>query len=226
MKRIVLAFVAVMLLTPSTARAGDWWDYFDRLSGPGPFRSGNFFWPDFRLGSFPWGKLCETNAPNMADALLRDDETALKCFITLRVRTMTNQAEFQKHDPNDPANGTNIRLTPLDLAFMYRIPGLRGTLDVGAGLTAMTFTGADFEQFTHFGMIIRSVVTPLGAVRIPDKRWQPLTRVFKVYGDLVVNRPITSDEFQNKVSFINGENHHWRAGLELDFTALVSVLRP
>jgi hypothetical protein len=218
----VAAFLCLCLM-PATASAGEWWDYFDRLSGPGPFRGNEFYLPEFRIA-----RICPGTDRTLGvqDALARDDADALRLFVTVRVRSMTNEEERKNH-PDDLANGTNVRLTPFDVSVMYRVPNLHGAVDLGVGLTVLTFSG-DFEQFRHYGLLSRLVVTPGALLKQPSTpQGRAALRVVKVFGEVTLTNSFNADEFGGKVRFSTGNERKalLRAGVQLDVAALVYALQ-
>jgi hypothetical protein len=220
MKRHVCVIAATLLLIPATASAG-WWDYFDRLSGCGPFRGNQWYMQEFRIASL--SKVDTVHVASAEQALLRDDADALNVFVTVRVRSMTNEEEHRLH-PEDPLNSLNVRLTPFDVAVMYRLPHTRGAVDVGAGLTAMIFSGADFNQFTRLGALAKLTVTPLGVIKVENDRGQALLRSLKIYTDVTLTTPFSGADFENKIAFTGDEHLLKRWGMEIDFSTLAYAL--
>jgi hypothetical protein len=227
MKKIsVCVLVLAMLLLPGTARAGDWWDYFDRLSGPGPFRGNAWYWPEVRVVVLLKNDSKDKDKvdPSVQAAMARDDADVLRLFVTARLRSMTNEEE-RRNRPEDPANATNVRLTPFDAALMFRIPDIRGAIDVGAAFTALTFSGGGFEQFTAFGVTPRVTITPGELARRDNPTLRTALRAFKVYLELTLTRKFTASDFGGTVAFSGNEGHaHPRISFGVDLIALASLI--
>jgi hypothetical protein len=214
--RACLAAAALLLLAPATASAG-WWDYFDRLSGPGPFKSNEFFWPEIRLVSLATNPGVTVNS--IESALARDDAEALRWFVTLRIVGMSTE-----HDPNQ----VRVELTTIDAAVMRRLGFFRGNLDVGAGLSLLNFSGAGFPSFYRPGLLLpKLTLTPGGFIPGGNDRARAALRSVKLYFDVTWTGQFSAADFQNAVpSFPGDEKVLKRAGVKIDFLTLAYALRP
>lgn len=204
MKIRACMMAAALLLMPATAHAG-WWDWFDQLSGPGPFRSSAPYWTEFRIASL------HRNPTAIAsdEALASDDADTLRWFLTLRYVSLSNEAQ---------SGQTRVRLTPADFAVMYRLASF---VDVGAGVSILTFSGGGFETFSRVSLLAPKVtVTPLGFLHPDDPRKRAALRAIKVYADLTWAGRLSAADFQNAVPPFSDNTALPRAGVKIDFAAL------
>jgi hypothetical protein len=215
MKKSVWCVALALLLVPSQANAG-WWDYFDRLSGPGPFGTRAIYWTEFRLTGVARK---DDQDPNrrpklpLEQALASDDADTLRWLVTLRYVSMSNE---------DNNNQVRVRLTPADFGLMYRIPQAHGVVDVGAGVTVLTFSGDGFNTFSRVGLLLPKVtLTPLGFVDCGSDRQRAILRSFKVYGDLTWAGHFSAADFNNAVPPFPGDDTVLkRAGVMIDFMTI------
>jgi hypothetical protein len=210
--RTVLTLLLLMLY-PATAHAW-WWDYFDGLSGPGPFRT---TWPsgvEVRVWT-------ETNSK----LELLADSPDLKWFAVARVVKMDNDWEVDhQHENFKNVNGDAVRvqLLTFDAAIMRRLTKPTApALDFGVGLSVLRVSGDSFEPQYRVGPIAKLTFAPLSGIRPSSSFLSMLLRVPKVYGDVVVFEGFKGAGFGNAAVRLPKVEGKFRAGVLLDVTPLL-----
>jgi hypothetical protein len=223
MKKVVCGAVLALLLIPARAQAG-WWDWFDQLSGPGPFTTSAIYWSEFRIAGIPKPPIEGQPEPLLAEALATDDPDILRWLVTLRYVAMSN--EKQRGTPNNPVD---IRLAPFDVAVSYRFAPF---VDVGGGVSVLTFSGQGFDTFSRVGLLLPKItLTPLALVPLKPGPQRTLLRSFKFYIDVTWTKSFSAADFNNAVPpFPSDHNHLTRMGFVIDFATLgygvVKLLHP
>src|SRR5437879_2223383 len=132
----VRTVLALLLLTlyPATAHAW-WWDYFDGLSGPGPFATN---WPS------GWEARVWSCSDGTTKMQLLGASPELTCFAVVRIVGMNNdRAIFLGDDEFAKANdgkAVRVQLLTLDVAVMRRL-SKAPAFDVGVGVSIIRASG-------------------------------------------------------------------------------------
>ena len=222
----LLVVLCAALLYPAPAAAWDWWEYFDRLSGPGPFSS-HTPWMEVRLGS--WRQPPDLPI-NRITAVMSDDPDALTLFPVFRIMTLDNSSN-QHMFQDQPDDRRTVTIMALDFAMMYRLRkvlgvNLRGNIDVGAGVSLLRFSGPGFNTLYRVGFLPKVTATPL-AYFASKKR--PLLaewlRVPKLYADWTVVGGFDGRDFGNTATGFS-TTHEWlhRHGVIVDAQTLFDVI--
>ena len=209
-KRTVLALLLLML-QPATAHAW-WWDYFDGLSGPGPFRA-----------SWPAGVEVRVWSEGSPKIQLLGDSDKLKWFAVARVVKMDNdwEVDHQKENFKNPRNeAVRVQLVTFDAAIMRRVIP-RPALDVGVGLSVLRASGDTFDSQYRVGPIAKVTFAPLSGLATSSSFRSMLARVPKVYGDFTVFEGFTGGQFGNPAVRLPKVEGKFRAGVLLDVTPLL-----
>ncbi|MEO8258786.1 MAG: hypothetical protein ABI868_15660 [Acidobacteriota bacterium] len=219
--RTVLALL-LLTLCASPAHAGWWWDYFDGLSGPGPFQTDRSsptleatFWPNKDLKHL----LLDDPAPK-----------GKKWYVAVRTVGLNNDEHLQMFD-DTPLDRRHVNLRTFDFSMMYRFSPL---LDLGGGLSLLRFSGSDddpvrFDPFYRVGPIGKMTVTPFAGLRpnTQNNRVFWLQRVPKFYADLTVVKGFEASEFGNPQhsAFSTSVETKVRAGLTFDVSAIFCAVK-
>ena len=214
-ERTVLALL-LLTLYPATAHAW-WWDYFDGLSGPGPFKA------DHRAPSIEvtlW--LDGFHGDSIRKLLLDDPARERKWYIAFRTVGLNNDDHLQMFE-NQPLDRRHVDLKTFDISTMYRV---NRVLDLGFGGSILRFSGEGFEPVNRVGPIGKMTVTPFGGFT-PDKRWKYwLLRAPKFYADVTVVKGFDAAEFGNPSGNLSTSvEAKVRAGLLLDASAIFCVFK-
>jgi hypothetical protein len=216
--KAVLAFLLLLTLYPAPAHAGWWWDYFDGLSGPGPFKTDRSS-PTLELTFWPKKDLTRS---------LLDDPAPKKWYFAVRTVGLNNDDHLQMFD-DTPLDRRHVNLRTIDFSAMYRVSSI---LDLGAGLTVLRFSGSSddavtFDPFYRVGPIGKMTVTPFGGFEPVNSRWFWLGRVPRFYADVSIMKGVEASEFGNPdhSTFSTSVETKVRAGLYFDVSAIVCAVR-
>lgn len=217
MTKCVWGAMLALLVVPAPAHAG-WWDYFDRLSGPGPFKGSAVYSTEFRILSLqknPNPK--KRDVASIEEALARDDADLLRWMVTLRYVSMSTD-----HDPTQ----VRVQLAPVDAAVMRRLAFLGGNVDVGGGISFLNFSGTGFESFYRTGLILpKFTFTPGGYIPAKNDTARAALRSVKLYFDLTWAGRFSAGDFQNAVPAFPGDDKALkRGGVLIDFVTLAYAL--
>jgi hypothetical protein len=209
----VRTVLALLLLTmyPAPAHAW-WWDYFDGLSGPGPFKT-------------PWPSAVEVRVWTESNSKINllADSAELKWFVVARVVKVDNDWEVDhQHENFRNAKGEAVRvqLVTFDAAIMRRLIKAPA-LDLGGGLSLLRASGDTFDPQYRVGPIAKLTLAPLSRLATSGSFWSMMARVPKVYADFEVFRGFTGAEFGNAAVQLPKVEKKFRAGLLLDVTPLL-----
>jgi hypothetical protein len=228
----VRTLVALLLFTlyPAAAHAW-WWDYFDGLSGPGPFTTAANSPPVEVIWWLDPGAVLKEAEPNREDSkflvLLDDPSQKGQWYLALRNVRLNNREHKQMFE-NQPNDRRLVNLTTTEISAMYRV---NRVLDLGFGASFLKFSGEGFQPKYRMGPIAKMTVTPLGdfmhSAGSPGARrafW--LLRSPKIYVDYTIFGGLTPSDFGNP----NGNplpavEGNVRAGVLIDGSALFCVLK-
>jgi len=228
--------VAVLLFTlyPAAAHAW-WWDYFDGLSGPGPFTTAPNSPPVEVIWWFHPGAELKKLEPGRTDSkflgLLDDPSQKGQWFLAVR-NVRLNNAEHKQMFENQPNDRRLVDLTTTEIAAMYRV---NRVLDVGFGASFLKFSGEGFQPQYRVGPIAKMTVTPLGDFMDPkrtNERGALSQRVFwllrspKIYFDYTIFGGFEPSDFGNP----NGNplpavEKNVRAGVLIELPALFCAVK-
>jgi len=218
--RTVLALLLLLLL-PAPAHAGWWWDYFDGLSGPGPFQTDRHaptieltFWPGKDAAHF----LLDDPAPEKK-----------KWYFGLRAVQLNNDGHLQMFE-DKPLDRRHVDLMSVDISAMYRVSPV---LDLGVGASILRFSSGSaadpiqFDAFYRVGPVGKMTVTPFGGFTPGNKRLRWLQRVPKFYADVTILKGFTAEDFGNpeRSTFSTKAEAKVRAGLFFDVSAIVCAVK-
>ena len=225
----------VLTLCPGTAHAW-WWDYFDGLSGPGPFATAPNSPPVESIWWFqPGAELKKTDKDRKDSKFLvvLDDPTQKgQWFLAVRSVRLNNEEHKQMFE-NQRDDRRLVNLTTTEIAAMYRV---NRVLDVGIGASFLKFSGEGFQPQYRVGPIAKMTVTPLGDFMVDAKKtndggdWSRrafwLLRSPKIYVDHTIFGGITPAEFGNP----NGNplpavEKNVRAGVLIDVPTLFCAVK-
>jgi hypothetical protein len=230
MKLRFLVLCAV-LFHAAPAAAWDWWQYFDRLSGPGPFNS-TTPWMEVRLAS--WQQPPDIKIDKVT-AVMSDDPDALTLFPVFRVMSLDNSSNHHMFQ-DQPDDRRTVNIMAVDFALMLRLRkvlgiNLRGNVDVGVGMSVLHFSGDGFNSFNRVGLLPKITATPFAY--FASKRHPLLAewlRVPKLYADWTVVGGFDGHDFGNAATtFSTDAEVLHRHGVIVDaqtmFDALVRSVR-
>jgi hypothetical protein len=217
MRGRTLLVLILLALYPGTAHAW-WWDYFDGLSGPGPFKADHgapsfevTFWPDVVV-----------RKQGLHQALLDDPSRQKTWYVAFRTVGLNNDDHLQMFE-NQPLDRRHVDLTTFDLSAMYRV---NRVLDLGVGASILRFSGEGFETFTRVGPIGKMTVTPFGGFIPARPRAFWLLRVPKFYADVTIVRGFEAADFGNPNGDLSTSvETKVRAGLLFDVSAIVCAFK-
>jgi hypothetical protein len=228
MRLRTLLVLLLVVLYPSAAHAW-WWDYFDGLSGPGPFSAAPGDMPYEVLFWLPCLNKALCNEPG-ARFILDDPSRTGKLYVAYRRVHLNNDKTKHMFD-EDPADLRHVDLVTHDVSLMYRV---NHVIDLGGGGEIMRFSGDAFAGFHRFGLTAKMTVTPFGSDPGPKddhgNRIQPghlwfywLRRVPKFYGDMVfIPDGFKASDFGStnpKVTYATSAELRIRAGFLIDLTS-------
>jgi len=211
----VRTLVALLLFTlyPAAAHAW-WWDYFDGLTGPGPFTA-----------SYPTGvefRIWTVDDESKKTRLLADSQE-LKWFVVARWVGMDNDSEvdhLKENFKNPAGEAVRVSLNTFDVAVMRRLLPAPA-LDFGVGLSLLRASGDTFDTRYRVGPIAKLTFSPLSTIGAEGSWLRLLGRVPKLYGDFVVFRGFKGADFGNAAVNLPDVEGKFRAGILLDVTPLL-----
>lgn len=224
--RLRLLVLCAVLLHPTPAAAWNWWEYFDRLSGPGPFNS-TTPWMEVRLGS--WHQPPDIPIDKVT-AVMKDDPDALTLFPVFRIMSLDNSST-QHMFQDQPNDRRTVNIMAMDVALMLRLRkvlgvNLRGNVDVGIGLSILHFSGDGFNSFNRVGVLPKITATPFAYFASKN---HPLLaewlRVPKLYADWTAVPGFDGADFGNTAtSFSTKAEMLHRHGVIVDAQTLFDAL--
>ena len=224
--RTLLALMLLALHAAPAHAAPWWWDYFDGLTGPGPFRASVPSGVEFRVWSFSLRKPPENPERSRKIQLLADSPN-LKWFAVVRYVGMDNDWEVDhQHENFKGSNGEAVRveLRTLDVAIMRRLLE-KPALDLGAGVSLLRVSGDTFDPQYRVGPIVKLTLAPLSPLARSNSIGSMLARVPKVYADFVAFDGFTGGDFGNPAVMLPDVERKFRAGVLLDVTPLLCKAR-
>jgi hypothetical protein len=190
---IVLAATCALARPASAYAQGDFLDWLEGLSGPGPFH-GYFRSVNSRA-------LCTLNdgGKHSVDWWCGNDtDQRIKTVLGVEVAWPDSDAHIRFADATSELQNTGrVRATRVLFNYYYRFNSM---LDVGVGAGWITFTASDFDNQVHPILTPFTLTfTPFGFVH--DEKYARLGRVFRVkFSERYILRDILAKDFGSNIS--------------------------
>ncbi len=221
MARRRLAVLIVWFATwPAGAFAqGDFIDYLNQFSGPGPFYG--------HIQSLNLRLLCMKDVGNDShdfDSCISDTDEKIRTVIDMNfgLAASGDNRRFSDAPPQDPLNTLPVRSFRVGATYSYRVSPM---LDVGAGGGIMVLTGDGFENQTHpFFTPFTVSFVPLGFMR--NGAWLKWGRVLRIRysGRYVLGELNAAKDFHAQSNYLKEGEFNQGFNIGFDFWSFLPDL--